>query len=123
MPYLNRITILGHVGRDAEVRSTTKGTRVLSFSVATTAKWKDQGGSPQERTTWHRVSKFDAPEWMAGALTKGALVYVEGELTSREYEKDGVTREAWEIRAQNVLPLDKRERTSTPQAVESDIPF
>ncbi len=124
MPYLNRVTILGHCGRDAEVRTTPNGDTVLSVSVATTEKWKDRGGSPQERTTWHRVEKWKAPDWMAAALTRGSLVLVEGSLISETWEKDGVKREAWKIRADNVLPLTPKSTTQNSGAgAAQDVPF
>lgn len=128
MPYLNSVTIMGHLGRDADVRHTSNGKTVASFSVATTAKWKDKGGSPQERTTWHRVTKWDPPEWMTAGLTKGSLVYVQGSLETRQYEKDGQKRETTEIKADTVLLLAARERSSHAASADrfedgDDVPF
>jgi single-strand DNA-binding protein len=128
VPYLNRIFVMGHLGRDVEVRTIPSGKAVANFSVATTEKWKDKGGSPQERTTWHRVTKWEPPDWMVAGLTKGSLVYVEGSLTSREYEKDGQKHTAYEINANTVLLLAGRERTAGQMAaagsyVPDDVPF
>ena len=96
MPSFNRITIVGHLGRDAEQRFTPQGLAVASFSVATTEKRKDG-----EKTTWFRVSLFGKQaENVAQYLTKGKLVFVEGRLRQEEYTtKDGATRTALEVNA------------------------
>jgi single-strand DNA-binding protein len=124
VPYINRITVMGHLGRDAEVRHIPSGKAVANFSVATTEKWKDKGGSPQERTTWHRVTKWEPPDWMVQGLVKGSLVYVEGSLTCREYEKDGQKHTAYEINAKDVLLLAGREKaTGASTQTFDDVPF
>lgn len=96
MPSFNKITIVGHLGRDAEQRFTPGGMAVASFSVATTEKRKDG-----EKTTWFRVSLFGKQaENIAPYLTKGKLVFVEGRLRQEEYTtKDGATRTALEVNA------------------------
>lgn len=82
---LNRVTLIGRMGGDAEVRFTGNGRAVASFSVATTEKWKNQQGEAQERTDWHRVTAWGkTAEWIGENAGKGSLVYVEGRL---QYEK------------------------------------
>ena len=102
MPSFNKITIIGHLGRDAEQRFTPGGMAVASFSVATTEKRKDG-----EKTTWFRVSLFGKQaENVAQYLVKGKLVYVEGSLRQEEYTtKDGQTRTALEVNATSIQLL------------------
>ncbi len=125
MPYINTCTVMGHLGRDAEVRTTQGGKSVASFSLAVTEKWKDAGGSPNERTHWFRVTKWSPPDWMVQGLTKGSLVYVSGSLVTNKWDdKDGHKRESVEIKADDVLLLASRERSNAPQQAEPDpIPF
>lgn len=89
---VNKVIIIGNVGKDPEVRSFQSGGRVASFSVATSESWKDKStGEKKERTEWHRVSVFN--DALVGVveryLKKGAKVYIEGQLETRKYEKDG----------------------------------
>jgi single-strand DNA-binding protein len=111
MPSFNRITIVGHLGRDAEQRFTPGGMAVASFSVATTEKRKDG-----EKTTWFRVSLFGKQaENVAQYLVKGKLVYVEGTLRQEEYTtKDGQTRTALEVNGTSIQLLSGP--TDTPRA-------
>ena len=122
MPSFNRITIIGHLGRDAEQRFTPGGMAVASFSVATTERRKDG-----EKTTWFRVSLFGKQaENVAQYLVKGKLVYVEGSLRQEEYTtKDGATRTALEVNATSIQLLGGKDDTprtesarpaSSPQA-------
>lgn len=132
MPNLNKVLLIGHLGRDAEVRYTQNGSAVISFSLATTEKWKDKSGRPQERTEWHNVVYFAKSEGIAQYLTKGKAVYVEGAIQTEEYEKDGQKRRATKIKAQSVQLMgggERGERPASPAASEAepltddDIPF
>jgi single-strand DNA-binding protein len=95
---MNKAIILGHLGQDPELKETTKGTKVVNLSVATTEKFNDE-----KRTEWHRVVAFNATaENCAKYLTKGRQVLVEGRIQTREWEKDGVKRYSTEIIADRV---------------------
>ena len=103
MASVNRVTILGNLGRDPEVRTTPAGNTVANFSVATTDKW-GQGEERQERTEWHRVVVWGKLAEACGEyLSKGRQVYLEGRLQSHSYEdKEGVKRSVTEIIAHQV---------------------
>lgn len=99
MASFNKITIVGYLGRDPELRYTTDGTPVCDFSVATTERKKDKSGEFQDVTTWFRVSFWRRQAEVASQyLTKGKQVYIEGRLSQREYQdKDGNTRTSLEV--------------------------
>ena len=83
---VNRVTLLGHVGRDPELHTSASGDRAARFSLATTERWKDRAGELQERTEWHRVIVFGGQVGVVEErVRKGAAVLVEGRLTVREY--------------------------------------
>lgn len=85
---LNQYTIIGFVGKDAESKSLSNGTPVVKFSVATKKSWKDESGAWKSKTQWHTVVAYGSSfEAVAARLTKGAHVFVQGELTTREYER------------------------------------
>jgi single-strand DNA-binding protein len=110
MPNLNKTMIMGHLGRDPELRYTQGGQGVANFSVAVTEKWKGRDGEKQERTTWFRVVAWgQAGEYAAAYLRKGDAVYVEGSIEEREWEdKEGQKRKTWELKAQRVNSLSPR---------------
>jgi single-strand DNA-binding protein len=105
----NRISIIGNVGRDPEVRYTPSGDQVADFSVATSERRTVQG-QQQEQTTWFRISAWGKLAEVCGQyLHKGSYVYVEGPLTQREYtDRDGNNRTSLEVRAREIRMLDKR---------------
>jgi single-strand DNA-binding protein len=85
---LNQLTIIGFIGRNAETKSLPNGTPVIKFSVATTRSWKDEKGEWKDRTQWHTVVAFgQGSSQMASRLVKGAHILVQGELTTREYDR------------------------------------
>lgn len=85
---VNQLTIIGFLGKDAETKFLANGTPVTKFSVATQTSWKDKDGQWKERTQWHNVVAFgEGFANMKGRLTKGAHVFVQGELTTREYDR------------------------------------
>ncbi|HEX6371140.1 MAG TPA: single-stranded DNA-binding protein [Longimicrobium sp.] len=105
---LNKATLIGYLGADPEIRTTTSGSRVAQFSLATTRRWNDREGQAQEKTQWHRIIVWDSLPGMFAFvekyLRKGDRVYVEGEIDYRSYEDDaGVTRWTTEIKASDVL--------------------
>ena len=96
---VNRVTLLGHVGRDPEFHSHANGDRAARFSLATTERWKSRNGEAQERTEWHRVIVFGGAVGVVERLVrKGTAVLVEGRLTVREYtDREDQPRRATEI--------------------------
>ena len=85
---LNEHKIIGFIGKDAEVKYLPNGTPVVKFSVATKKSWKDENGDWQDKTHWHNIVAFGKGfEQMNGRLLKGAHVYVNGELRTREYDR------------------------------------
>ena len=99
MLHINRVTLLGHAGRDPEFRTMQSGGRTASFSLATTRRWKDRDGKPAEATDWHRVVVFGAAVTAVEELVaKGAALLVEGRLAVREFQdKAGNDRQVTEI--------------------------
>jgi len=99
MASVNKVILLGNLGRDPETRYTTGGDAVCNLSIATSEQWKDKNGEKQERTEWHRVVLFGRQAEIAGEyLKKGRSVYVEGRLQTRKYtDKDGVEKYSTEI--------------------------
>lgn len=106
---VNKVILIGHLGRDAETRFTPQGVAVTSFSVATSRRWKDQqSGDWKEDTNWSDVVLWRA-ENLANYLTKGKQVYVEGRLQTRSYDdKDGNKRYRTEVIAEDVVLLGGR---------------
>ena len=99
MSSVNKVILIGRLGRDPEIRHSDTGKRIGNFSLATSEKWTDKSGERQERTEWHRVVIFNAH--LCGIvekyLTKGSQVYVEGSLATRKWEKNGVEKYTTEI--------------------------
>ncbi len=95
---INRVTLLGRVGKDPEVRAIPSGINVANFSIATTETWKDKDGTKQEKTEWHNCQAWRGLADVIGKYAKkGDLIYVEGKIQSRKYDKDGVTHYATDI--------------------------
>lgn len=107
---LNKVMIIGHLGREPELRYTNNGTPVTSLNIATDESYIDRDGVRQERTEWHRVTVFQKQaENCTNYLSKGSLVYVEGSLQTRKWtDQQGVERYTTEIKAQRVQFLDRR---------------
>jgi single-strand DNA-binding protein len=112
MAGINKVIIVGNLGRDPEVSYMPSGKAVTKFSVATSETWKDKTtGEKKERTEWHRIVAFDKLGEICGEyLAKGRQVYVEGKLQTRSYDdKEGVKRYSTEIIASDVQFLGGRE--------------
>jgi len=112
MASVNKVIIVGNLGKDPEVRYMPSGSAICSVSVATTRQWKDKtSGDKQEETEWHRITFFDRMAEIAGEyLKKGRSVYVEGRLKTRKYtDKDGVEKYTTEIVATDMQLLGGRE--------------
>lgn len=109
MPSLNKVLLIGHLGKDPEVRYTGGGKAVANFSLATTESFKDSSGERQKQTEWHHIVVWGKQAEIAQQyLKKGGLVFVEGRIQSREWEKDGQKRTAAEIIASNFRMLGEK---------------
>lgn len=134
---LNKLMLIGNLGRDAETRFTTNNVSVTNFSLATTNSYKDKEGNWQNETTWHNITSFNLSDFFKDNLKKGKKFYVEGRITKREYnDKDGNKRTSTDVVSEKLIPLESsssdstREQTSTPESVETpqvenneDLPF
>ena len=140
MSGVNRVILIGRLGRDPELKFTPAGKAVTNFTMATSETWKDDSGERQERTEWHRIVIWGKlAEVAAKYLTKGSQVYIEGKLQTREWtDKDGQKKYTTEIVANNMTMLDGKgdnsEKPNNPEKPESsdgpadpsafdDIPF
>ena len=110
MASINKVIIIGNLGRDPETRYMPDGGAITNISVATTDKWKDKNGEMQEKTEWHRVAFFGKLAEIAGEyLKKGSQVYVEGRLQTRKWQdKDGADKYTTEIVANQMQMLGSR---------------
>lgn len=99
MAAVNKAILIGNLGSDPELKYTTSGTAVCNFNIATTEKWKDKDGNPQEKTEWHKIVLWRRQAEVAKEyLHKGSSVYIEGRIQTRNYEdKDGIKRYITEI--------------------------
>jgi len=121
MASVNRVILIGHVGKDPELRSTADGTSVATFSVATSESWKDKSGTKQEKTEWHSIQCWRKLAEIVGEyVKKGRMIYVEGRIQSHEYDgKNGVKRRQYGIVANNIVMLPSGEK-KTAETGSSD---
>jgi single-strand DNA-binding protein len=107
MGSVNKVILVGNLGRDAELRYTPGGAAVAKFSIATTEVWNDKGGQRQERTEWHNIDLWGKQaESLSEYLVKGKQVYIEGRLQTDEYtDKEGVKRKTTRVRCERVVLL------------------
>jgi single-strand DNA-binding protein len=136
---LNRVMLIGRLGGDPEVRSTSNGTQVTNFTLATSEKWSGPDGNKQERTEWHRIVVFGKLAEVCGKyLNKGKLIYVGGRIQTKQWEdKEGKKRYTTEIIAYEMQMLgggpaqEKADSIFEPQppvppdniGADDDIPF
>ncbi len=108
---VNKVVLIGNLGKDPELRYAPSGAAVVNFSLATSEQWKDQEGNPQEKTSWHNIVMWGKlAEIAAEYLKKGNKVYVEGRIQYRDYEgKDGNKRYVTEIVANDLVMLGSRQ--------------
>ena len=146
---VNKVILVGHLGRDPELRTFSNGTRVANLSLATSESWRDKAtGERKERTEWHRVVVIN--ESLVGVaekfLKKGSKIYIEGQLETRKFQKDGRDASVTEVVLRpfrgSIVLLDKSEgavppgdagdytRTdppragaTSPQEMDDDIPY
>lgn len=113
---MNRVTLIGHLGADPELRQTDGGTAVCNLRMATTERWTGRDGERQERTEWHTVTVWGRlAENCARYVHKGSQIAVEGELRSRTWQADdGTERRSWFVNAKSVEFLDSKRQTKPP---------
>jgi len=111
MASVNKVILIGNLGRDPETRYMPEGGAITNISIATTDKWKDKNGEMQEKTEWHRVAFFGKLAEIAGEyLKKGSQVYVEGRLQTRKWQdKEGVDKYTTEVVADRMQMLGSRQ--------------
>ncbi len=146
MASINKVILIGRLGRDPEVRYTPSGDAVANFSIATSENWKDKNtGEKREKTEWHKLVAFRRlAEIVAEYLSKGSLIYIEGKLQTREWDdKEGIKRYTTEIvvnqmqmlggkndsgsdnysRPADQKPSGQQQYQSSTEDDDSDIPF
>ena len=123
---LNKVTLIGNLGNDPEVRSTTGGNRVATFSLATSRSWNDQAGNRQEKTEWHRCVVWNTKgsqlaDIVEKYVRKGDKLYVEGRIEYRQWQdKDGQTRYSTEINVRELIMLGSRSQAQGGSDAEGE---
>lgn len=133
MASINKVTLIGRVGKDPEIRYLASGEAVANFSMATSTKWKDKNtGELKELTEWHNIVFYKRPAEVVGEYVhKGSQIYVDGSLRTRKYQdKNGQDRQTTEVIGQQLLLLDKKgdapaqeRRTPAPAGASADSGF
>ncbi len=132
MSSVNKVFILGRLGKDPEIRYTADGKAVATFSVATSTVSKDASGNKQEHTEWHRLSAFNkAAEVIGKYVKKGDMIHIEGSLRTKKWDDNGVTKYATDIVVGRLNLLGSKNAGDTPPVVENtssgmpddDLPF
>lgn len=122
---LNKVLLIGSLGKDAELRYTSAGKPVLSFTLATNKTWINPSGEKAEKTEWHNCTMWGKQtEVISKWLYKGRKIYLEGELQTRSWEKDGQKRYTTEVLVSEVKFLDKNKSIGSTELAEevADIP-
>jgi single-strand DNA-binding protein len=124
MASLNKVMLIGRLGKDPEVRFTADGTPVANFSLATGESYLDKSGVRQERTEWHNIVAWRRlADLSKNYLAKGRQVYVEGRITSREWtDKEGMKRRTTEIVASQMVLLGSRSDSASSESMAAAAP-
>ena len=126
---INKVMLIGNLGKDAEIKTIENGMKLANLSVATSENYKDKAGQWQEKTEWHNVTCWGQLADKAESLSKGTTIYLEGKLATRKYDKDGETRYKTGILANYFRVIkrgDEPKPASEPKAEHfnpDDIPF
>ncbi|KAA0273761.1 MAG: single-stranded DNA-binding protein [Anaerolineales bacterium] len=121
MPTLNRVQLIGRLGRDPETKFTPTGKKVCHFSLAVTNRWKDKNGETRDSTEWMNIEAWGRlGEVCQEYLKKGSLVFVEGRLKTDKYEANGETKYFTKIVVQSLQFLDRKEKEEPVMAVDED---
>lgn len=118
MSSLNKVMLIGHLGKDPEVRYTSDGTPVATFSLATSENWTDKSGTRQDRTEWHNIVAWRRfADLSQKYLTKGRQVYIEGRIQSRDWnDREGNRRRTTEIVVSQIVLLGSRSQSADAPA-------
>ena len=121
---LNKVILIGRLGKDPEVRYMPNGEAVCNFSVATSESWKDNNGQKQERTEWHNITMYRRIAEISGQyLKKGSQVYLEGKIQSRKYtDKNGAERTAYDIIVNEMKMLGGSNDGQQAQSAQAETP-
>ncbi len=122
MASLNKVMLIGNLGRDPEIRYMPSGDAMANLNIATTDTWKDKSGEKQERTEWHRIVMFGKQAEIAGEyLKKGSQIYIEGRLQTRKWtDKSNIERYTTEIVADRMQMLGGRSGATYQDAPDDD---
>jgi len=117
---VNRVILIGRLGKDPETRYMTSGEAVTNATLATSENWKDKSGEKQEKTEWHNLVFYRRLAEIAGEyLKKGSQIYVEGKLQTRKWEKDGATRYTTEVIVNEMTMLGGKSSGGSFEVVEN----
>lgn len=124
MASLNKVTLIGNVGKDPEIKTFASGNKVASITLATSERYKDRNGEQKEDTEWHSVQAFGKlADIVERFVHKGSLLYLDGKIRTRSYEADGRTVYRTEILADHIQMLDRREQGNRPAlGPDEDLP-
>ncbi|RPI65798.1 MAG: single-stranded DNA-binding protein [Ignavibacteriae bacterium] len=119
---LNKVMLIGNVGKDPDVHFTPSGVKVAQFRMATTETWKDKEGAVQEHTDWHTIIAWRGlADVVEKLIHRGSRVYIEGKIQSRSYDdKEGIKRYVVEVVAENLLNLDSKKPESVVATSEDE---
>ncbi len=121
MPALNRVQLIGNLGRDPETKFTPTGKKVCHFSIAVSNRWKDKSGEMKESTEWVNIEAWGRlGEVCQEYLRKGSLVFLEGRLKTDKYDSNGETKYFTKVVAQTLQFLDRKEKEEPVMMVEED---
>ncbi len=121
MPTLNRVQLIGRLGKDPESKFTPTGKKVCHFSLAVSNRWKDKNGETKESTEWVNIEVWGRlGEVCQEYLKKGSLIFVEGRLKTDKYEANSETKYYTKVIAQNLEFLEKREKEEPVMSIEED---
>jgi single-strand DNA-binding protein len=113
---MNKIQLIGNLGKDAETRFTTNNVSVTSFGLATTSRIKGKDGNWTNETTWHNVVAFSLSDFIKNNLKKGKKFFIEGRISKRDYvDKDGIKRFSVDVVADVIIPFDGGGESSGPR--------
>jgi single-strand DNA-binding protein len=121
---MNKVMLIGRLGKDPDVKYTPDGTMVTTFRLATDEQWKDKNGEKVQRTEWHQIVTYrKLAEICGNYLVKGKLVFIEGKIQTRSWEdKEGVKKYTTEIIASNMQMLDSKGQSKTSESSSDSAP-
>ena len=123
MASLNRVLLIGNVGKDPEIKSFASGNKVAQITLATSERYKDRNGEQKEETEWHSVQAFGKlADVVERFVHKGSLLYLDGKIRTRSYEADGRTMYRTEILADHIQMLDRPQGNRPALGPDEDLP-